>query len=178
MVQRYRFIIGLVAAGSLSAWWLTACTEGEERLSSSARVLEIVDGDTVVVAINGHRVVVRLIGIDTPETKKPATPVECFGPEATEFLSSLIPPGTILDLHRDVESRDHFGRLLAYLYRQPDGLFVNREILLQGFARTLSIPPNTTFTAEFEQAVSGARREQQGLWQACRGTVAADQPSE
>ena len=68
---------------------------------------------------------VRLIGIDTPETKKPDTPIECFGPEATAFTTSLLPPGTALHLERDVVARDDYGRLLAYVYRGDDGTFVN-----------------------------------------------------
>jgi len=150
---------------------MTGCATGEDLPPSSALVLDIVDGDTVVVSVQGHRATVRLIGIDTPETKKPATPIECYGPEATEFLHALIPPGTILDVHRDIESRDHFGRLLAYLFRRDDGLFVNREILIQGFARTLSIAPNTTYSRDFEQVASRARREGKGLWRACLVTT-------
>ncbi len=154
----------------LFACALWACTPTDESLplSASALVVDIVDGDTITISLKGRRDTVRLIGIDTPETKKPSTPIECFGPEATEFLSSLIPPGTILTVHRDVESRDHFGRLLAYVFRHYDGLFVNREILYQGFARPLPIAPNITYDREFEVATSQARKEQRGLWKACR----------
>lgn len=176
MAQHHRFIASSVVACAVSSWLLIACAGKESALPSSARVVEIVDGDTVLVAIDGGRETVRLIGIDTPETKKPATPVECFGPEATEFLTSLIPPGTNVELHRDIESRDHFGRLLAYLFRRADGLFVNREILIKGFARTLSIPPNTTYSGDFDEVASRARRENEGLWQACRDVGIANQP--
>lgn len=165
MVQRWR-LLALAVAG----WIACACAPGDEPLppSASARVIDVVDGDTVVVSLQGRRVSVRLIGIDTPETKKPLTPIECYGPEATAFLQSLIPPGTILILHRDIESRDHFGRLLAYLFRHDDGLFVNQEILAHGFARTLSIAPNITYSRDFEIVASRARTEKRGLWKACQ----------
>ena len=159
-----------ILIAGVTCWSSWACTAGKDPLppSASARVIEIVDGDTVIVSLRDRRVSVRLIGIDTPETKKPATPVECYGPEATQFIQSLIPPGTILVLHRDVEGRDHFGRLLAYIFRHHDGLFVNQEMMTQGFARPLSISPNLTYSRDFETWASQARREQRGLWKACK----------
>lgn len=168
-------VLALVVGG----WFFIACSPGDEPLppSASARVLDVVDGDTVVVSLKDRPVSVRLIGIDTPETKKPSTPVECYGPEATAFLQSLIPPGTILILHRDIESRDHFGRLLAYLFRYDDGLFVNQEILAQGFARTLSIPPNVTYSRDFEVVANRARTEKRGLWKVCPQSAAANRSS-
>lgn len=158
-----------VTACIISCCTLWACAADVEPLPAlaSARVLEIVDGDTIVVTLGKNPVTIRLIGIDTPETKKPSWPVECFGPEATTFIQSLIPPGTALILHRDVESRDHFGRLLAYVFRHDDGLFVNQEIMTQGFARPLSIAPNLTYSQEFAYWAGEARRERRGLWKAC-----------
>ena len=123
------------------------------------------DGDTLDISIGGHEVTTRLIGIDTPETKKPGTPVECWGPEATAFLENLAPPGTALLVQRDVEGRDHFGRLLAYVFRMADGLFINREIVKLGYAESLSIPPNTTHADDFEALAQRARQERLGLWQ-------------
>lgn len=142
---------------------LVGCA-GEHTLNP-ARVVAIIDGDTLKIAIRGQTVTTRLIGIDTPETKKPNSPVECFGPEATEFLRQLAPPGTVVDVQRDVEGRDHFDRLLAYVFRVADGLFVNREIVRQGFARPLPIPPNTTHARDFELLAAKARQERLGLWQ-------------
>lgn len=136
-----------------------------EPTGTAARVAAIIDGDTLDITIGGRTVTTRLIGIDTPETKKPGTPVECFGPEATEFLRRLAPPGTEVLVHRDVEGRDHFDRLLAYVFRFADGLFVNREIIRRGFARALSIPPNTTYAREFEALAARARQERLGFWQ-------------
>jgi micrococcal nuclease len=124
----------------------------------------VVDGDTVVVT-GGRRV--RLIGVDTPETKDPRKPVQCFGKEAAAFLGSVLPPGTGVRLVGDVVQTDAYDRTLAYAYRLPDGLFVNAELVRQGYAHVLTIPPNVAHTAEFVELSRQAREEGKGLWQAC-----------
>jgi micrococcal nuclease len=134
-----------------------------------ATVVRVVDGDTVVVHIGGRDENVRLLGIDTPETHKPDTPVECYGPEATARTAELIPAGTVVRLERDVEARDRFDRLLAYVHRAADGLFVERSLIDDGYAAPLVIAPNTAHRAELEEASAGARRGGRGLWAACGG---------
>ena len=138
-------------------------------LVPNATVLRVVDGDTIVASIDGTDERVRLIGIDTPETKKPDTPVQCFGPEASDFTKSLLPKGTPVLLVRDIEARDKYDRLLAYVYRTRDGLFVNLDIMRQGFARLLTIPPNVAHVDEFVAAAKAARKENLGLWGGCSG---------
>ena len=138
-------------------------------LVPNATVLRVVDGDTIVASIDGTEERVRLIGIDTPETKKPDTPVQCFGPEASDFTKSLLPKGTPVLLVRDIEARDKYDRLLAYVYRTRDGLFVNLDIMRQGFARLLTIPPNVAHVDEFVAAAKAARKENLGLWGGCSG---------
>lgn len=127
-------------------------------------VQRVVDGDTIVLT-GGERV--RLIGLDTPETKAPNQPVGCFGEEASRFTASVLPPGTPVRLVGDVEQRDRYGRLLAYLYRRADGLFVNAELLRRGFGQVLTIPPNVAHTDEFVAIARQAREGSQGLWAAC-----------
>lgn len=131
------------------------------------RVVEVVDGDTVVVNVAGRDEAVRLIGVDTPETKHPSKPVECYGPEASEFTARVLPRGTEVRLERDVEARDHFGRLLVYVYRAADGAFVNLELVRRGFGRPLTIAPNDAHAGEFARAGREARDQRWGLWQAC-----------
>jgi micrococcal nuclease len=138
-------------------------------LDVNATMARIVDGDTIDVTIDGHRERVRLIGIDTPETKKENTPVQCFGPEATKFTTSLLPVGTPLHLERDVVGRDDYGRLLAYVYVAGDGTFVNLRIVREGFARTLTIPPNVAHADEFAAAAGDAEAGHIGLWARCTG---------
>ena len=138
-------------------------------LDINATMARIVDGDTIDVTIDGHRERVRLIGIDTPETKKENTPVQCFGPEATKFTTSLLPVGTPLHLERDVVGRDDYGRLLAYVYVAGDGMFVNLRIIREGFARPLTIPPNVAHADEFVAAAGDAEAGNIGLWARCTG---------
>jgi len=135
--------------------------------SANATVVRVVDGDTIDVTIGGHKERVRLIGVDTPETVKPNTPVQCWGPQASTFTKHTLPPGTPVELVRDAEARDDYGRLLAYVYRGSDGLFVNLELARLGFARPLTIAPNVTFSAQFVAAATAAEAADLGLWAVC-----------
>lgn len=132
-----------------------------------ARVEKVVDGDTVEVSLSTGRERVRLLGIDTPETVHPTKPVECFGPEASARLAELAPVGSELRIERDVELRDRYGRLLAYLWT-PDGTFINRSMVADGYAMTLPIDPNRAHRGTLAEAESSARRAGAGLWSACR----------
>jgi len=110
---------------------------------------------------------VRLIGIDTPETVAPNRPVQCYGPEASAHTKDLLPAGTYVHLDRDVEARDDYGRLLAYVTRATDGLFVNVELAADGYADALAIAPNTAHARDVAAAVASARAAKKGLWGAC-----------
>jgi micrococcal nuclease len=130
-------------------------------------VSKITDGDTIHVAIGGGDETVRLIGIDTPESVDPRSPVECFGKEASAHLAELIPVGTEVRLVRDVEARDRYDRLLAYVYRARDDLFVNLQQARDGYADVATFPPNVAHVDDFTAAVAEARDAGRGLWGAC-----------
>jgi micrococcal nuclease len=130
------------------------------------RVLRVIDGDTVDIDLGGTRERVRLLGIDTPETVDPRRPVGCFGQQASHRTKELLPPGTTVRLERDLEARDRYGRLLAYV-RRADGTFVNQALLEEGFAQTLTIAPNVAYADQFAVAARGAREAGRGLWGAC-----------
>jgi len=134
--------------------------------SDAARVVRVVDGDTVVVRTGGHDERVRYIGVDTPESVKPGTPVQCFAKAASAENRRLV-EGQEVRLVGDAEARDRYGRMLAYVYRQPDGLFVNAELARRGFAVTLTIPPNVRFADRFRALARQAREAGRGLWSAC-----------
>ncbi|MCU1395138.1 MAG: putative nuclease [Ilumatobacteraceae bacterium] len=138
-------------------------------LRPNATVVRVIDGDTIDARIRGATERVRLIGIDTPETKKPNTPVQCYGPEASDYTKHALPPGTAILIVRDVEPRDIYGRLLGYVYRTGDGLFVNLELAVEGYARPLTIRPNDAHAPEFVAAASAAEAADVGLWGACSG---------
>jgi micrococcal nuclease len=131
-------------------------------------VIHVSDGDTVKVEFSGRAETIRLIGVDTPETKHPTKPVGCFGPEASAHATALLPKGTAVYIVRDVEARDKYRRLLAYVYRTSDNLFVNRELLAGGWGVPLSISPNTAFETDFAAASYSAQASHIGLWARCR----------
>ena len=108
----------------------------------------------------------RYIGIDTPEEVKPGTPVQCYARRAAAENARLV-AGRRVRLVLDVEPRDRFGRLLAYVHRLRDGLFVNAALVRGGYARTLTIPPNVRFAERFRALAAQARRAGRGLWSAC-----------
>jgi micrococcal nuclease len=141
-------------------------------VAANATVEWVVDGDTIDVTVDGREERVRLIGIDTPEIPhdddvRPAQPGECFGTEAQEFTAALLPVGTPVRLERDVVGRDDYGRVLAYVYRAADGVFVNYEVVRQGYAQPLTIPPNVAHSGRFVAAAGDAEAADAGLWAAC-----------
>jgi micrococcal nuclease len=138
----------------------------------SAKVTHVVDGDTIDVELeDGSEETVRYIGIDTPETVKPGTPVQCGGPRAHEVNERLV-AGRTVTLRFDAERRDVYGRLLAYVYRPPGRpggkrLFINAELARRGLARTLTIPPNDSFAPLFARLAGRAGVLGRGLWGSC-----------
>jgi len=159
----------LVAGATLT---IVACASGSlgtpgDVVEANAEVVRVVDGDTLVVQADGVEERVRLIGINTPESVKPGTPVMCFGKEASKHLGELVGEGSAIRLLRDVEVRDRYDRLLAYVYRASDGLFVNLAMVTDGYADQYTFPPNVAHVDEFRQAAAAARDNGVGLWSAC-----------
>ena len=149
---------------------LAGCGDGEAASSrarpDAAQVLRVVDGDTVLVQLGGRPERVRYIGVDTPESVGPGAPVQCFAKRASAFNERLV-AGERVRLVADAEHRDRHGRLLAYVYRVRDGLFVNAELVRRGYARTLTIPPNVAHAKELRRLAADARRNGRGLWSSC-----------
>jgi micrococcal nuclease len=144
----------------------------EPRGPLRAQVARVVDGDTVDVRLTDRDdETVRYIGIDTPETVKPGTPVQCGGPRAHDVNERLVDGRTVI-LRFDEEHRDVYGRLLAYVYVPGEGrggrpLFVNAELARRGLARTLTIPPNDSFAPLFARLAARAGAAGRGLWGSC-----------
>ena len=160
---------------ALPLFVVSACAEDVAATAApgAATVEHVIDGDTLVVDIGGVEEHVRLIGIDTPETVAPERPVECWGPEASARTKELLPPGTALLLERDVEARDDFGRLLAYVTKVDDDTFVNLQLVEEGAADARSYPPNTARQPELDAAEQRARAAGAGMWGACAGSLGA-----
>jgi micrococcal nuclease len=136
----------------------------DERRVQGAYVSRVIDGDTIEVRIDGAEDEVRYIGIDTPETVKPGTPIQCFGPQASAANHRLV-EGRRARLVFDRERRDVYGRLLAYVY--VGGRFVNADLVRGGYARTLTIPPNVGHARLFHRLARRAGLDGRGLWGSC-----------
>jgi micrococcal nuclease len=119
----------------------------------------VVDGDTIDVRYGGEEHRVRLLNIDTPESVDPNSPVECLGPEASDWLKQRLPVGTEVRLERDQELRDRYDRELAAVFLGDE--FVNAEIARAGMGVAMSVAPNVKFLPQVEaaqaEAVSGGR---------------------
>jgi micrococcal nuclease len=128
-------------------------------------VTRVVDGDTFIAKPAGRATFrVRLIGVDTPETVKPRTPVQCFGPESSAYAKRVL-TGRKVRLVYDVDRYDRYGRTLAYVYVGTD--FFNLDLVRRGYAVLLTIPPDVAHADEFVAAQAAARAADRGLWHAC-----------
>lgn len=137
-----------------------------------AVVLEVVDGDTVTVALGGQRAVVRLIGIDAPEASGPYTEPECYADQATATLRELLASvGWQVVLERDQSEVDRYDRLLRYVWIERDGVWwlVNEELVRRGAAVARRYPPDVKYEERIEAAQREAEAAGAGLWSACAG---------
>jgi micrococcal nuclease len=173
--MRKRFLAVLVAGMAALA---LALLLGRGGAAGGARVVRVVDGDTLRVSLDGRSRSVRLLGIDTPETHRPGTPVECGGPQATAHMELLAPPGTRVQLVSDPgqDRVDRYGRLLAYV-RLPSGRLAEEAQLEAGWAsvyvyagRPVSLYPS------FRRAQEAARLRHSGVWGACGGRFHSSAP--
>ena len=138
---------------------------------SAARVVRVVDGDTIHVRVRGEEESVRLLGIDTPETHRPGTPIECGGPQASAHLEALAPPGTPVKLEPDPtqDRQDRYGRALAYV-RLPDGRLAEDAQLEAGWATVYVFEGHPVERdPEFRRSQAAARRAARGVWGVCDG---------
>jgi len=145
-----------------------ALAEVDQRDMVMAKVAKVVDGDTIKLETGET---VRYVGIDTPETKHPNKPVQCFGREASQINKELVEGKTIL-LERDVSETDRYGRLLRYIYlpnpeASEEAIFVNEYLVEQGYAHLLTYPPDVKYDSLLRDAEKRAREEGKGLWSAC-----------
>jgi micrococcal nuclease len=143
-----------------------------------ATVERVSDGDTVVLRLaDGRRQRTRLLGIDAPESREnpkferenpTRTPQDratilALGRQATAFTERLLPPDTVVGVEQDVEKRDRYDRLLAYLWLS-DGSMVNVVIVREGYAQPFTKSPNVRYKALFRRCAEEAREQGRGLW--------------
>lgn len=148
---------------------LSACSIATEKESGSNNkslikvdVTEVIDGDTIKVNLNSKEETVRLLLVDTPETKHPRLGVQPYGPEASEFTKKELSNQTI-DIELGISERDKYGRVLAYVYK--DGAMFNQRLLEEGLARVAYVyAPNTKYLDELEDAQRLAQEKKKGIW--------------
>lgn len=134
-------------------------------------VVHVEDGDTITVREpDGHNEIIRLLGVDTPETVKPNTPVQCGGKAASDHTKAVM-TGASVRLAPDPEDsdRDKYGRLLRYVYL-PDGTLYNAELIRDGYGFAYTIFPITKLD-DFKAIEADARANNRGLWGTCNSTV-------
>ncbi|MCU1631786.1 MAG: hypothetical protein JWM61_438 [Micrococcaceae bacterium] len=146
---------------------LTACTSpspaGDTALDyQPGTVVRVIDGDTLVINFDDEDQTVRLLNVDTPETKHPDKPVECLGLEATQKLESLTPPGTKVALDFDIERTDKFDRVLAAVFIE-DRTLVNAELARVGLGVPMLIEPNRKYYDDVQAAYNEATAQGVGL---------------
>ncbi len=160
-------LAGLVATGLFASTQQVATSDSAAPVvqPDSAVISRIIDGDTYELT-NGTKI--RAVGVDTPEVHGGK---ECYGPEASAFVKSLVPPGTEVKLSYDRAEgesghTDRYGRTLAYVTRM-DGLSVNAELIRTGHARVMMIRPNVSHQVEYEGLQMQAQTNKAGLWGVC-----------
>lgn len=162
-----------LSPGAAPAWWTTDVPTSAEPV----QLASVTDGDTIRVFLNGANEPVRLILIDTPETSDPTNPPECYGQEATAYLSWLLSLGGTLYLERDVSDRDRFDRLLRYAWLDfGDGevYLVNEVMVRSGYAAQSTFPPDVQYEEEIREAARFAREHGYGLWSGCATDAEGD----
>lgn len=154
--------IALIAQGCRETEPATS-TEVSQR--TEGLVTTVVDGDSIHVILGGRAERLRLIGVDAPELAHPDQPGECFGQEAALFTQQSLKGRSVL-IELDVERRDRFDRLLAYVFLGSS--FFNETLVARGFAIERSYPPNLAHQEELRSAEIDARKDRRGLWSACQ----------
>jgi micrococcal nuclease len=166
------FVLVLIyVAATQSGWIKTGGPPLEQNQSGLYTINHYVDGDTIAVNINGKVETIRFIGVDTPETHKPNTPVQCYGPEAAAHTKDAISKFGKVRLQTDPldSNRDVYGRLLRYVYL-PDGTLLDKEIIQDGYGFAY-LGFRFSKKTEFAAAGQAAMNAKVGLWAVCHPSV-------
>lgn len=175
--RRHKFkllltLIVLLAVVATQSGWLDSASKTIQQSDPGLYAIDhYVDGDTIAVNMNGTVETIRFIGVDTPETHKPNTPVQCYGPEAAAHTKAQISKFGKVRLQADPldTNRDVYGRLLRYVYL-PDGTLLDEQIIQQGYGFAyLDFPFSKK--AQFAADGQAAQSAKAGLWAACQPTI-------
>ncbi|MCC3271051.1 thermonuclease family protein [Arthrobacter gengyunqii] len=153
-------VLAATAAALVAVTTIAVASTGND---DEGTVIRVIDGDTLLVDFDDQELTVRLLNVDTPETKDPDKPVECMGPEATDFLTEALPEGSTVTLAFDVEREDRYGRTLAAVYDDED-LLINAEVARRGLGVPVTYEPNSKFRPPVDEAYQEAQEQQAGLF--------------
>ena len=177
-IHKVALFIPLLIALSLPYLTLPLYAKSKDKVQDEvmAIVTKVVDGDTLKIKHNGQEESVRLIGIDTPESKanKKAKKdaerskadvgsITSLGKEAAKYTATLVKPGDEVKIEFDIRPRDQYGRLLGYVYLSS-GKMLNEEIIKAGYANVMTYPPNVRYQEKFLKGYKEARDNKKGLW--------------
>lgn len=158
---------GTESSGSGSSGPATATGSGDVSAGVLVPVISVIDGDTIAVRIDGVKRTIRLIGVDTPETRKPNTPVQCFGPQASSRMQSLVQSRSVrLEADPSQGDLDKYGRSLRYVFT-ADGPNVAQTLIAGGFGREYTHHTPYRLQGQFRSAQTSAQASRSGLWGAC-----------
>lgn len=161
----------LLVVATQSGWLNNLSQSAQQNQPGLYSINHYVDGDTIAVNMNGSVETIRFIGVDTPETHKPNTPVQCFGPQAAAYTKAQISRFGKVRLSADPldTNRDVYGRLLRYVYL-PDGTLLDEQIVRQGYGFAyLDFPFSKK--VQFASAQQAAQTTHAGLWANCHPTI-------
>jgi endonuclease YncB( thermonuclease family) len=181
MATRYRYrkshgwvsilaaLVSLIIYASQQGWFSQTNKTVQTANPGSYAVTRFVDGDTIVINMNGKSEKVRLIGVDTPETHKPNTPVQCYGPAAAAYTKNTVGSQKVrLEADSLSSNRDRYQRLLRYVYL-PDGKLLNEQLVLNGYGFYYPYFPFTKSDL-FSKDQKQAQQAHRGLWGNCSPT--------
>lgn len=157
-------ILGIIAPEFFSDF-VKYGRENRSDVSETVGLVRVVDGDTLVVYVDGKKETVRLIGVNTPETVDPRKKVECFGKEASEFVKKFVSGKEMsVRIEKDASQgeRDYYDRLLGYAY--VGDVLLNKEIIRQGYGHEYTYSKPYQFQTDFKAAQQEAREAKVGLW--------------
>ena len=155
-------MLGLVVAGAVALGAIGVGTAYASLGQFTGIVLRVIDGDTLVATVKGQEATIRLLNVDTPETKDPNRAPECLGPEASDFLSDRLPIGTRIGLKYDKDRTDQYGRTLAAVYQSES--LINAEIARAGLGAAVLFEPNRKYYNEVRAAQQAAQETRVGLY--------------
>lgn len=144
--------------------FLVGCSAIYSNDENKATFVRVVDGDTLIANIDGKEEYVRLLLVDTPETKHSKKEIQPFGSEASELMRIMFQEGDSIRLEYGTEKRDNYDRILAYIYTE-DGRMFNKELLKRGLARVAYVfPPNDKYAKTFQEIEGQAKKKKIGVW--------------